>query len=369
MSEIIELYRKDDERSSIIKVAAVNENREELSSGRFVFLDTSYSNTKIKTMLAGGIGTPVHNRRGGNVRKIFDYMHAKATEEDVAVALLHPFSYAYYRMFGYEKVSDHLIVRFPTRLVDFVPRRCKFVPYDESKYSDLVKIYDKFSVGRNLLLPRNDPKYYLNDKRTVYVCYDGEEPIAYIIYSSAQKLIVNHLAEGLLTVHELAYTSPEALREIFSFLRMFEGEFDDIEFSNIAMCPEVELLLRHYTHTTYTRVPDIMARVINTEKLLAAKTYPEQEGEFTVRVDDILPKAAGVYKVCYGGGDSKVVRLEDSAESDITLSSGAFSRLVYGYDGIDENAALYMDGVTVNKKCTDFFRAFPKAPCGAFEHF
>jgi len=182
-------------------------------------------------------------------------------------------------------------------------------------------------------------------------------------------MIVNHLGEGLLTVHELAYTSSDALREIFSFLRMFEGEFDDIEFSNIAMCPEVELLLRHYTHTSYTRVSDIMARVINTEKILSAKTYPEKEGEFTVRVDDILPKAAGVYKVCYGGGDSRVTRLDDNADSDITLSSGAFSRLVYGYDGVDEIAASYMDGVKINRNCEDFFIAFPKAPCGAFEHF
>ena len=360
MSEIVILDRKDNESNTKLAVGAVNESGEELSKGTFTYLDTSYSNTKIKTMLAGGIA---------NVRKMFDFMHAEAVKEHVAVALLHPFSFSYYRMFGYEKVSDHLIVRFPTRLIDFVPRRCNFVPFDESKLGDLLSVYEKFSGGRNLLLPRYSLRHYMSDKRSTYVCYEAGEAVAYIIYSSSKKMIVNHLGEGLLTVHELAYTSPSALREIFSFLRMFEGEFDDIEFANVAMCPEVELLLRHYTHTSYTRVPDIMARVINTEKLLSAKTYPEREGTFTVKVDDILPTAAGVYKVCYSGGESNVTRLDDNADADITLSSGAFTRLVYGYDGVDDNAAAYMDGVKINRNCEDFFRAFPKAPCGAFEHF
>jgi len=318
-------------------------------------------------LLACGIGTPVQYRRGGNVRHMFDCLHRMATDEGAVVSLLHPFSFAYYRKFGYEKVSDHMIVRFPTRFIDFVPRVCNFVPYDDSRLDDLIKVYDQFSKGRNLLLQRFDSRHYSSSDKQVFVCYKNGEPIAYIVYSTHSRLIVNHLGDSLLTVHELAYTSPDALREIFSFLRMFEGEFDEIEFSNIAMCPEVEMLLRHYTHTSYTVVPDIMARVLNTEHLLLANDYPLREGAFTLHVEDNISTVAGTYRVEFGGGDRRVTRVDGSA--DIELSETAFARLAYGYDGANADTAKYMDGVQINGKAEDFFRAFPKKPCGVFEHF
>ena len=157
------------------------------------------------------------------------------------------------------------------------------------------------------------------------------------------------------------------LREIFSFLRMFEGEFDEIELANIAPCPEVELLLRHYTHTSYKLLPDIMAKTLDTEKLLVANSYPIKEGEFTVKVEDTMPSVGGTFKVAYGGGECAVKRVE--SEADLTLTADAFTRLIYGYDGVGADAAKYMDGVMINGRAEDFFLAFPKRPCGAFEHF
>lgn len=367
MADIVITERRDMEDYSIMRAEAVSEDGVTLSGGTFQFVQSSYGKGRIKTLLAGGIGTPVQYRRGGNVRRMFDVMHNMAAEEGAAVALLHPFSFAYYRQFGYEKVSDHMIVRCPTRCIDFVPRICHFMPYDDSRLDDLIKVYERFSKGRNLLLPRFDARNYFSADKQVYVCYKEGEPIAYIVYSAHSRLIVNHLGDGLLTVHELAYTSPEALREIFSFLRMFEGEFDEIEFSNIAMCPEVEMLLRHYTHTTYTLVPDIMARVLNTEALLLANDYPAREGAFTVSVEDGMDTVAGTYRVEFGGGDCRVALVTGAA--DLTLSAPAFIRLAYGYDGANADSARYMDGVQIDGNADDFFRAFPKKPCGVFEHF
>ena len=369
MADIVITERKDIDFYSRINMAAVDENGTALSKGVFKLVNSSYGQGTVKTLLAGGIGTPVHYRRGGNVRKMFDVAHRMAIDEGASVALLHPFSFAYYRNFGYEKVSDHLIVRFPTRLIDFVPRRCNFVPYDETKLADVISIYEKFAHGRNLLLQRFDDRRYVREGEMSYICYDGGEPVAYIVYSTYKRMIVNHMGDSLLTVHELAYTSPDALREIFSFLRMFEGEYDEIEFANCAMCPEVDILLRHYTHTAYTLVPDIMARVLDTEKMLSANAYPSKEGAFTVKIGDDMPSVAGAYRVEYGGGENRVKVLDSVASADITLSAGAFARLIYGYDGVSEAEAKYMDGVQLDGDAEAFFSAFPKRPCGIFEHF
>lgn len=128
-------------------------------------------------------------------------------------------------------------------------------------------------------------------------------------------------------------------------------------------------MLKHYTHTSYTVVPDISARVLNTETLLASNTYPKKEGGFTIRVIDDLPTVKGVYKVSYGGGECRVERLCESASVDAVLTAPAFVQLVYGYHSLDARNAKYIDGFEICSDCEELFRAFPKKPCGIFEHF
>ena len=361
---ITERFEYDDYTS--LRVAAI-EDETVMSKGVFKYLDSMFGKGYIKTMIAGGIGTPVHYRRGGNVRKMFDTMHGEAVKEGAAVALLHPFSFGYYAKFGYEKVSDHVIVKFPTRMIDFVPRSCDLVPYDESRLNDIIAVYNKFAQGRNLLMRRFNDKYYKDPNKQIYVYYEKGTPSAYIEYSAKNEFIVNHMGNGVVTVHEMCYTSPEGLRALFSFLRMFEGQYDDIELANVSVCPEVELLLRHYTHTSYTLVPDVMAKTLNTEMMLMAADYPNKEGGFTVKVEDAMESVVGTFKVSYGGGDCRVERV-DSAP-DLTLAAPAFTRLIYGYDGASAATAAYMNGVEINGNADGFFAAFTKKPCGVYEHF
>ena len=218
------------------------------------------------------------------------------------------------------------------------------------------------------MIARPDPSFYdLNSQTFIY--YENDVPCAYIMYKTQNRFIVNHLGDSLLTVEEIVFTSPSSLREIFSFLRMFEGEMDEIEISNCAMIPEIDLLLRHYTHTSYTAVPDIMARVLDIPAVLSAQDYPQESGIFTVHVDDAFDIEKGTYRVEYGNGSCTVKQLGFNADVDLSLSMQAFTRLIYGYDGISERTAMYIDGVKINRSCGDFFRAFPKRPCGIFEHF
>jgi Predicted acetyltransferase involved in intracellular survival and related acetyltransferases len=369
MSEIVITNQTEETNVTWFGVSAVDESGNTLSNGSFRLCDSRFGNGYIKAFTAGGVGTPVEHRRGGNVKKMFYEMLKKGKECGAAVSLLHPFSFSYYRMFGYEKVSDHLILCFPTRLLDFIPRRCSLQKLEhESQLAHLCDIYNKFSQGRNLMIARYNPNFY-SLKNQTYIYYENGNPSAYITYSTQNRFIVNHMGESLLTVEEIAFTSPSGLREILSFLRMFEGEMDEIEISNCAMIPEIDLLLRHYMHTSYTVVPDIMARVLNIPAVLSAQEYPRENGEFTVHVDDIFDIEMGTYSVKYGGGKCEVKQLEFDAEADLSLSMQAFTRLIYGYDGIDEKTAAYIDGAVIYRNCSDFFRAFPKKPCGVFEHF
>ena len=340
-----------------------------LSKGTIHLMQTAFGDEFLKTLSFSGVVTPMQYRRQGHVREIFDYAWQWGIEHEAVVSLLHPFSFSYYQKFGYGKVADHLIVRCPIRMLEFVPRCGDFEKFEESEanWQQLYDLHNEFCRGRLLTMLRCDPQFYKG--KEIYVYREGGQPAGYIAYTTEKKLMVNHYEEGLMTVHEIVYKTPSALKAILGFIRMYDGELEDVEFANIAMCPEVELQLRHYTHTRYRLLPDLMARVLDTEKMLLAHTYPQQEGAFRIRVEDRLPTVQGSFLVEYGGGSCQVKRLGENAAVDMTVDSPSLSRLLYGYDAVTPQQAAYCDGISIDGNADDFFRAFGKRPAGMFEHF
>jgi predicted acetyltransferase len=213
----------------------------------------------------------------------------------------------------------------------------------------------------------SDPKYLKG--KECWTFRENGRLTGYIIISSSKRLEINHYEDGLLTVHSLVYTTPTALKSLLGFIRMFEGELDDVEFANLSVCPEVETYLRHDTHTHYRLLPDLMVRVLDTEKLLSAFKYPKESGAFVLRVQDKLPTVNGVFSVKYENNVCEVKRLDCNADADLTLSAPVLSRTVYGYDKLTAQQASFCDGITVNGNAEDFFRAFSHRPTGMFEHF
>lgn len=366
----IKIYESGKDPVSEFNRIGAFEGEERYSVGTFRFRNTSFDGGFIKTMTAGAVATPVHLRRGGNVRKIFEFAHAMACEHDVAAAILHPFSFAYYNKFGYEKVADHLIVSAPIRYIDFVPRRCSLVPCTEENIGDLISVYEEFTRGRNLLFERKMPEQFGKYKDSLtYVYYNGKKAEGYIIFNTEKVLHTNHYEEGKMSVREMVYTTPAALSELFSFIRMYEGELEDVEFLNLAMTPEIDLSLRNYTHTKYTLLPDIAAKVINTKLLLGSLALPSTEGALSVKIPEGDVGVRGTYLLEWGGGQSHVKQLSDIADADATVSAKALARLAYGYDVISRTSLPYLSDVEVNKNEYGFIAAFPKKACGVFEHF
>lgn len=347
-----------------------NEAGDTVSKGNFHLVKTAFGDGFVDTMLCSGVATPMQHRRHGYVREIFDYAHAWAAEQGVAVSLLHPFSFSYYEKFGYGRVADHLIVRCPIRLLDNVPRCCDFEELEATPegWQEFYDFYNKFCRGRQLMLQHSDPMFLQRDQE-IWLYRENGKLTGCIGFNTEKTLVVNHYESGLITVNHIAYTTPKAMKATLGFIRMYEGELEDVEFSNIAMCPELLPYFYHGTHTKYRLLPDVMARVLHTEKMLQQQEYPKQKGAFSIRVEDALPAVRGSFRVEYADGKATVTRLEENAPVDLAVNASMFSRLIYGYDGLTAEQATYVDSISIEGNAEDFFRAFPKKPSGVFDHF
>lgn len=362
-----------------VRTEFFEENGRRVSGGVGFEAQMRLNGAEVKCLKLGGVGTEPEYRRTGLVRRFFDEMDRYALENQCLVTLLHPFSFSYYRKFGFERVADHRILEFPMAALNFAPFFRDMTPCTDSSYrADLAAVYNEFAKKRNIMFRRDENWAFPTGDggRRTDLWYDAQgRPSAYVIYSVENEFRINRMASINLNVYEMCFTSPEGLMKLMGFLRMFEGELDSVKIHNCAMSPEIERVLRHYTHTGITVVPDIMARINDVEAVLKAVKYPEEKGAFSVRVkaeegvNCRADRIMGAWQVEYEGGAARVVRLDDGAECGLTCGIGALTQMVFGFESFGADTAAYLPGVELKGDCADFFRAFPNRPGGAYEHF
>jgi predicted acetyltransferase len=340
-----------------------------MSHGTLSFRNSVYAGSYIRTMCWQGIRTDPRFRRMGCVRKMMEEFLPRGRELGACMALLHPFSYSYYRRFGFERVSDTVQIRFPINALDFLPRCRDLVPLNDDDNSDaLPELFNAFSLSRNLMFRRYAAIAFRRKDAQTYLYMANGRAEGYITFELHSHFNGCRVIGELLNVLEIGFLNRDALRALLGFLRMYEGEFETVAFHDVGPVPEIPMLLQHNAHTQCTVVPDIMARVLDTEAVLKANRYPEQPGAFTIAVDDWLENVRGVYYIEYGKGKCMVER-RDSAAPDLTVQAPALARLLYGYAHVDAATAPYLEGLQLHNAADDFFRAFPHRVGGVFEHF
>lgn len=364
---------------SHIRFSAVTPEGTALSGGSLSFRTLHFAGKEISCGLVGGVGTDPEYRRGGLVRELFSEMAKACEDRAIPLTILHPFSFSYYRKFGFEHIADHRVLEFPITALDFAPRYPDLIRCREDTYGEeLATVYNAFAAkGRHLLPKRSNHSFPTRDTaKKVYLSRDGAgNPDGYIILEIENYFSVNRMVSINLHVHELVFLTPEALIKLFGFIRMFEGEMETVKLHNTAMAPEIDLCLRHYMHTRITVIPDLMARINDVKAFFEAVPYPAESGSFTFRA--VEPPTSpwsgdrtnGTWRVDYGDGKATVTRLPDGADWDFRANIPALTRLVFGYESYGYDTARYAENTVWHTQAPDFFRAFPRRPAGIFEHF
>ena len=342
-----------------------------MSHARMDVRDSRFCGQYIKVMTWGGIGTEPEYRRHGCVRAVLEKTLPRGREFGTGISLLHPFSFPYYRKFGYERIYDTVQARMPITALDFVERYPDLVRYDDSKKDELLALFDKFSEKRNIMFRRTNTDLFTAGRSKIYLNYNAKnEPTGYVVIEE-QKYFdgINRMINDDLLIKEIGFLDRETLDRLLGFIRMYEGQADTVKFHDISPTPELDIIFKHNMETKYDIHPDIMARVLDTEAALKLCSFPEEHGVFTLHVDDWLPDVKGSFRVEYQSGKCEIERLSDDDDCEVTLSQTAFARFLYGTDGYSPDTAVYMDGVKINGRAPDFFRAFPKKINGLWEHF
>ena len=362
-------------------VAVLDDEEKKLLSSCGMFVrDTRFGENYVRTIEVAGVRTPPEYRRHGYCGELMKKMHNAAPELGAAVSMLHPFSFEFYRKYGYEKIADKIAVTMPMTALSFLPKMPDMQPYNDGMLPALTEFFEEFSKGRNTMCRRFDNEYFSpsnghffraqGGQINTYVLYRGEKITGYVIYSPLTHYDkINHNISDGLYVYEIGFLDRKSLFDVLGFLRMYEGELDSVIFHDIAPVPELNSVFRYYAQNSYKIIPDTGARILDSMAMLRLVKYPKEAGKFTLEIEDDIENVAGIYHIEYENGRGEITKCRDGIKPDIIMPERSFVKFLYGAEDYNAKNAEYLEGIRLENDAYDFFRAFPKQTCGAFEFF
>lgn len=336
-----------------------------------------------------GVSTYPEYRRNGCVKALFDEIFRLAPERGWALSLLYPFSYRYYRKFGYEALMRRKTLAFPFHILSHIHANvpgCRGVLFrgEPEILQGLLTVYDAYARRRNICFFRKDGAAYSADpaksQKYTYLWYEGQIPRAYVTVKPAP--------DRVLEVTEIVYTDEGALRGVLGFLRLFDGQFKKLFISALEYDSPLDYLLDADRDIAYGCYEGVQGRMIDIKRFLEQNEYPEGEGHIKIKLyDDFYANNNGVYTLSYKNKAGKASFLADSGSDaarpadvlsgacpadagyDAAFTIQSLSRLVLG--DVPAYALPFLPGVSVKSEDTFHLlaRLFPRRPVNLFEDF
>ncbi len=297
-----------------------------------------YDGKLLSCAAIGGVAAKPEHRGKGAVKALFN---AVFSEKKYDISILYPFSEAYYRKLGYERVGCSMSVTVPFTELSSIPRNNDAVLYEGRDPDRLLEIYNRCAGQYNLCFVRNTPdmfpkKPYLSQSYT------------YIWKNNAFATFSVDRGKSTVFVKEIFFDSCESMCGIVGFLRNYEANQKKVCFGNV---PENTPLL-HYIGDL--KECDIAlhrtgaARILDPENVLRAHRYPAGDGAFTVQIGN------DIYRVTYSPKGVYVEKTDAYTPDAVMSLSRASQLLLCGFTD-----AAYIPELEIGNPASDFFQAFP----------
>ncbi|MEI5991327.1 hypothetical protein A5881_002861 [Enterococcus termitis] len=298
---------------------------------KVAFHGTSYQMAGI-----GCVSSYPEYRGQGGISTIMKQVLKELAENKVELAYLAPFSYPFYRKYGFEQVFEQIsytvqAANWPN--VKATPGKMKRVTFKEAE-SVCQKIYSELPNSQKGAVIREewwfDYTVGLDDKNR-FALYEDElgNPQGYLIYQSSAERF---------EIKEWGYLTNQAFQSIVRFIGSHNGSsrefhletgFDGTNLSYLMASPLVEMKI----------TPFMMARIVDLESFLGK--YPFTKGEeetYYLKVEDEYGLwNQGIWELQVTEMGQSVVRkldqIPDSLREDrvITSTIQALTQLFMGY--------------------------------------
>ena len=298
-------------------------------------------------------------RGGGNVRNLIAEVLRDFKDRGDLFVVLHPFSFAFYRKYGFDLIEQSIQQKFPVgELKDYTCSLSVRQVRSKEEMPVLKSLYEQYITERNLadLRTAKDWEYRGNGEYGQPDWWsEGKQEYSYIFSDQAGdhgylKFVFEPGPEGPFTgdlrATEMVYDSPQTFRSILGFIYGMRAKLINV----ILRIPDeidMAILIPECDHAQQTIEGHLMGRVLNVEKVLSALSQPEGSGYYTIQItDSFLPENTGIYHVEYMDGKTiSVTKKEEGSDFDLSVGIETFSQLSAGVYGL--RTAAFRSGTVI----------------------
>ncbi|HEX5916019.1 MAG TPA: GNAT family N-acetyltransferase, partial [Rubrobacter sp.] len=274
--------------------------------------------------IAGVMAHPAYRRRGyaGELmRAVLRDMRVR----DVALSLLSPFAHAFYRVFGYELVTEEIEYRLKPADLPTSPEQSHLRAYRVEDLSSLMKLYEAEAKRHTLSVRRSEGHWNttLSKKDADVAVYERDGDVeGYILYKISGWQ--DRDPRRTVSVEELVAATQRAREALYSFM----AGLDPLVYGIKLFTPRGEPLHPYLksSHVDAKIEPDQMLRLVDVESALGYLGRTPEAPLVLDLSDDVIPENAGEYTV----GDGQVVRGTEAGES-VSLDVRQLAQLYAGY--------------------------------------
>ena len=276
----------------------------------------------------GGISAvmahPAYRRRG-YAGELMRAVLLDMRERDVALSLLSPFAHLFYRVFGYELVTEEIEYRLKPADLPTSPEQSHLRAYREEDLTSLMELYTAEAKGHTLSARRSEGhwKTTLSKKDVDVAVYgrDGEVE-GYILYKTSGWQ--DRDPRRTVSVEELVAATQRAREALYSFM----AGLDPLVYGIKLFTPRGEPLHPYLrsSHVDAKIEPDQMLRLVDVEGALGFLNRKADAPLVLEVSDDGVPENAGEFTV----GKGEVIRGVEAGER-VSLDVRQLAQLYAGY--------------------------------------
>ncbi|WP_010529085.1 GNAT family N-acetyltransferase [Lentibacillus jeotgali] len=284
-----------------------------------------------ETVEMGGISSVAtwpEYRRQGAVRGLLHHALHHMRKHGQPLSFLHPFSFAFYRKFGWEHTFSEKTYTIPITVLKRNWKTIGYVSLIENDIAALHTVYTEYAKQFNGTLVR-DEKWW---KQRV-LRGDWHKAVAYDEDGKAEGYILYNVKEGRVTVHELAFATLNAQKLLLQFIANHDSMAETVEMT-VPENDDLALLVDEPRFEQRVN-PYFMARIVNVLNFLKAYPFKQGPGEpVTLHVNDaFLSENDGVYQLSQTTPGTNVTYIQANIEQGegIHCSVQQLTSMLMGY--------------------------------------
>lgn len=258
-------------------------------------------------------------------------------EDGVALSYLAPFSYDFYRRFGYEEVFDRAHYRIKNTDLPRVKLSEETGTIERMSIDDAIpfikEIYSTNVASRNGGLIRSDWwwKYLVlkHPKWQVGIYFDDQHVSAgYLIYEADKSVF---------RVQEIMYTNRASYQYLARFICQHESMFEYFEYASGDPFGYPDLL--QDPETVHVEIePYMMARIVNLKTFVDSYPFLKKIKSMRIAVtDNMIPQNNGIWRLRVNINGTSFDKLNDNASNmaDIRISIQVLTKVLMGYRSLE----------------------------------